>query len=83
MPGQAPGQGHTMSSTPEKRSSTEDVIYLEAGDLPLYCPGPKAPLWSMHPRVYIEAVKTGQAICPYCSTRYQLKEGEKVHGHGH
>ncbi|HEY9571586.1 MAG TPA: zinc-finger domain-containing protein, partial [Pusillimonas sp.] len=50
-------------------------------DLPLYCPGPKAPLWSMHPRIYIEVVKTGKAICQYCGASYQLKEGEKVHGH--
>jgi uncharacterized Zn-finger protein len=68
-----------MSSTPPK----DEVILLEAHDLPLYCPGPKAPLWSMHPRVYIEVEKTGSANCPYCSAKYQIKEGQKLHGHGH
>lgn len=69
-----------MSSTTTPK---DEIILLEATDLPLHCPGPKAPLWSMHPRVYIDITKTGSATCPYCSARYQLKEGQKVHGHGH
>ncbi|MBV6273046.1 zinc-finger domain-containing protein [Alcaligenaceae bacterium CGII-47] len=69
-----------MSSTPEKKAKT-DVIYVGAEDLPLFCPGPKAPLWCMHPRIYIEVVKTGTAKCQYCSTLYQLREGEKIHAH--
>lgn len=70
-----------MSSTSSQNPSKDEIVYIEAKDLPLYCPGPKAPLWSMHPRVYIETVKTGLAVCPYCSAKYQLKEGEKAHGH--
>jgi len=70
-----------MSSTPEKNLPQNETVYVEAKDLPVYCPGPKAPLWSLHPRVYIEVVRTGGAICPYCGTSYKLKEGEKVHGH--
>lgn len=70
-----------MSSTPDKIAQQGETVYVEAKDLPVFCPGPKAPLWSMHPRVYIEVVETGGAICPYCSTAYQLKEGEKVLGH--
>ncbi|CAM5296193.1 zinc-finger domain-containing protein [Eoetvoesiella caeni] len=62
-------------------SPHDDVILVEAADLPVYCPGPKAPLWSMHPRVYIELAKAGKASCPYCSATYQLKEGEQAHGH--
>ena len=59
----------------------DNPIVVEASDLPVYCPGPKAPLWSMHPRVYIELAKAGQARCPYCSAIYQLKEeGEVVSG---
>lgn len=70
-----------MSSAPSTRVHKDETVFVEAKDLPVYCPGPHAPLWSMHPRVYIEVVKTGRAICPYCGTGYQLKEGEKVHGH--
>jgi len=70
-----------MSSASAPAAPQGDTVYIGAEDLPLFCPGPKAPLWSMHPRVYIEVVKTGKAICPYCSTSYQLKEGTKVHGH--
>ncbi|HLR12192.1 MAG TPA: zinc-finger domain-containing protein [Burkholderiaceae bacterium] len=46
---------------------------ITEADLPLYCPGPKAPLWSMHPRVYIEIKKEGHGLCPYCSAQYQLE----------
>ena len=71
-----------MSSLPtDCHNQHGETVYVEAKDLPVYCPGPNAPLWSMHPRVYIEVVQTGGAICPYCGTAYQLKEGEKVHGH--
>jgi uncharacterized Zn-finger protein len=70
-----------MSSTAASNVPKDETIFIEAKDLPLYCPGPRAPLWSMHPRVFIEVVKTGKALCPYCGAAYQLKEGEKVHGH--
>jgi len=57
------------------------AIVVEADDLPVYCPGPKAPLWSMHPRVYIELSKSGTASCPYCGATYTLKDGAGAHGH--
>ena len=60
-----------MSATPNQKIET---ITVTAADLPLYCPGPKAPLWSMHPRVYIEIEKEGIASCPYCSASYQLEK---------
>jgi len=58
-----------------------ETITVQASDLPLFCPGPRAPLWSMHPRVYIDLSKTGTAICPYCGAHYQLEAGAKTHGH--
>jgi len=58
-----------------------ETITLRAQDLPLYCPGPNAPLWSMHPRVYIDLSKTGAAICPYCGAHYQLEAGANPQGH--
>jgi uncharacterized Zn-finger protein len=72
-----------LSSSGTTATPRDDIILVEAKDLPVYCPGPKAPLWSMHPRVYIEVAKTGKASCPYCSATYQLKEGEKIHAHQH
>ncbi len=46
-----------------------------------FCPNPRMPLWSSHPRVFIDVAKTGEGQCPYCGTVYRLKAGEKVHGH--
>lgn len=60
-------------SAPSNFKKNEIITVTEA-DLPLYCPGPKAPLWSMHPRVYIEIEKEGVALCPYCSASYQLEK---------
>lgn len=46
------------------------------------CPNPKMPLWSNHPRVFVDIAHEGGGKCPYCGTVYRLKAGE-VLGHGH
>jgi uncharacterized Zn-finger protein len=33
------------------------------------------PLWSSHPKVFLELNEEGLARCPYCGTRYQLESG--------
>jgi uncharacterized Zn-finger protein len=64
--------------------NTPSSIELLATDLNhqggVYCPSAKAgmPLWSSHPKVYLDVAKTGQAKCPYCGTVYALKAGEHV-----
>lgn len=62
-------------------SSTTETIIVTDEDLPLHCPGPNAPQWSMHPRVFLDIASKGEVSCPYCSAHYKLKEGGKVHGH--
>ena len=49
-------------------------------DLPLHCPLPTQKLWNTHPRVYLPIQKTGEALCPYCGTKYLLIGGP-VDGH--
>jgi len=56
------------------------LVELSAKDLPAYCPNPSMPRWSTHPRVFLD-VTHGEARCPYCGTRYKLRDGEVVHGH--
>ena len=60
--------------------SEKAQVELTAHDLPLHCPQPAAPLWSRHPRVYLDVTKTGEAHCPYCGTHYVFK-GELPMGH--
>jgi len=48
----------------------------------VFCPNPRMPLWSNHPRVFIDLSHEGQGKCPYCGTEYRLKQGEKL-AHGH
>ena len=47
----------------------------------VFCPNPKMPLWSGHPRVFIDVASTGEGKCPYCGTVYRLKAGAKLHSH--
>lgn len=58
-----------------------ETIYVTAQDFPIYCPGPKAPHWSMHPKVFLDLSRTGEATCPYCGAHYQLKETVKPQDH--
>jgi uncharacterized Zn-finger protein len=54
---------------------------LTEGDLPLHCPNPAMPLWSSHPRVFLDVAAQGEAMCPYCGTRYRLRGGARKAGH--
>ncbi len=62
-------------------SQQAQVIELGSDDLPAYCPNKAMPIWSSHPRVFLEFGASGQAKCPYCGTVYALKAG--VHAHSH
>ncbi len=48
----------------------------------VFCPNPRMPLWSGHPRVFIDVASTGEGMCPYCGTVYRLKAGEVLNA-GH
>ena len=50
-------------------------IEVTRDDLPLHCPMPSMLLWNSHPRVFLPIENTGEALCPYCGTRYVLKGG--------
>lgn len=79
----------TVSAKDENAGSQGDAdlkaqaVTVTANDLPLHCPSDKAPLWSMHPRVFLDITKTGSVRCPYCGTLYSLAPGTILHGHGH
>lgn len=67
-------------------SDAKATVELVAAELQgpgvVHCPNPKMPLWSNHPRVFIDVASHGEGKCPYCGTVYRLKAGEKV-GAGH
>jgi uncharacterized Zn-finger protein len=56
-------------------------VVVAAKDLPLHCPPRAAPLWSQHPRVFLDIAETGEILCPYCSTHYVLEGGPAKSGH--
>ena len=69
------------AAAPAAAPQSHEVIEVGTEDLPVFCPGPKAPLWSMHPRVFLDVTHTGSANCPYCGASYRLKPGAVLHGH--
>ena len=68
-------------------TESKSVVELAAADLAgagtVACPNPKMPLWSSHPKVFIDVATTGEGRCPYCGTAYRLKAGEKAHSGAH
>jgi len=62
-------------ASPRLQQAQDAAVEIDASDLPAFCPNPKMPLWSSHPRVYLELAQTGKAMCAYCGTRYRLVGG--------
>ena len=59
--------------------STVEVLGADLhGPGVVFCPNPKMPLWSNHPRIFIDVATAGEGRCPYCGTVYRLKAGEKA-----
>ncbi len=68
--------------TPAPRRSTP--VEMTPHDLKggaIHCPNPRMPLWSTHPRVYINLAEHGEGACPYCGTLYTLAGGPVTGGH--
>ncbi len=61
--------------------SKQRQIEITTDDLPLHCPTPSMLLWNSHPRVFLPIEDTGEALCPYCGTRYTLKGGATAGHH--
>jgi len=55
----------------QKQSS---VILVTKDQLPLSCPPANAGVYELHPRVFLPIEKTGEATCPYCGAKYQLRD---------
>lgn len=69
-------------STPAPKAVVEITAQDLVGPGVVFCPNPKMPLWSNHPRVYIDIATEGAGRCAYCGTEYRLKAGESI-AHGH
>ena len=57
------------------------LIEVTSADLPLHCPTPSMMLWNAHPRVFLPIEETGEALCPYCGTKYVLQGGATAGKH--
>lgn len=62
-----------MPEAAARIATTHQVIAVNRKDLPLSCPLPQDALWNLHPRVYLPIEAKGEAVCPYCGTRYLLE----------
>jgi uncharacterized Zn-finger protein len=71
----------TCLTEKQMNQKTMPVVELTAEDLPAYCPNPAMPLWSSHPRVFLDFDHHGEAKCPYCGTGYRLAAGTVLKHH--
>ncbi len=62
-------------------SEAPPPVVVSPADLPVFCPNPAMPLWSSHPRVFLDIAPAGEVMCPYCGTRYVLKGGPLAGSH--
>ena len=58
-------------------SNRHKQVAVTAADLQLHCPLPSQALWDAHPRVFLPIGGDGEALCPYCGTRYVLRGAVK------
>ncbi len=62
----------SRDAEPNTDVGQDSFVSVSSADLPVFCPNPTMPLWSSHPRVFLELPDHGEAMCPYCGTRYRL-----------
>lgn len=62
------------------KENTQRQINVTEKDLPLHCPMPDMLKWNSHPRVFLPVEANGEALCPYCGTKY-VYTGTQRHGH--
>jgi uncharacterized Zn-finger protein len=55
-------------NAPLEKTLTATALTVTAADLPLHCPPKGVQLWSGHPRVFLDVLKTVELSCPYCGT---------------
>jgi uncharacterized Zn-finger protein len=70
-----------MSSGTAAKAVVEVTAKDVLGPGVVFCPNPKMPLWSGHPRVFIDVATTGEGMCPYCGTVYRLEAGATLGAH--
>ena len=55
-----------------KTSKYSSFSLVSTNELPFHCPPKDAQKWNMHPKVYLQFDEQGHAVCPYCSSKYEL-----------
>jgi uncharacterized Zn-finger protein len=64
----------TQQADTLESATSGKLVELSRSELPLACPMPGQELWNSHPRVFLPIEDDGEAACPYCGTRYTLKD---------
>ncbi len=67
-------RANVMPRVGDRTPNAERVVEITRDDLPLHCPMDGSSLWDSHPRVYLPIERSGEAVCPYCGTRFHLKD---------
>lgn len=67
-----------MTKREKLQSATQKYYEITQSDLPLSCPMPRYRLWDAHPRIYLPIRQKGYFVCPYCETKYVLKDFKQL-----
>ena len=59
-----------MTAAVQAAVPAHDAIEVGVEDSARVLPGPKAPLWSMHPRVFLDVTPYRPGQLPYCGAAY-------------
>ncbi len=70
-----------MSTPAPPATAADAVVVVTTAELPVFCPNKAMPLWSSHPRVFLDIAVTGSVMCPYCGTHYRLEGGARDRAH--
>ncbi len=63
-----------MNQTVTKTTTSKQKPQIvKTSDAPFSCPPRSVDATFLHPRIYLNLSKTGEAVCPYCSTKYVLE----------
>ncbi len=63
-----------MSEIIKQPACAEKKYIVSRQDLPFSCPTDVMELWNAHPKVYLPLEKTGEEVCPYCSSHFVLQD---------
>lgn len=59
-------------------TASRRIVELDNPELPISCPNKNMPVWSLHPRIFLDPTHHDMSMCPYCGTVYRVKPNSEM-----